>query len=350
MTHLHASTVTADDVVEALDRDGYSIVEGMLSPQEVASAKFSLKQVLDELPFGRNDFEGFSTRRVYALFAKTRAFDQAAINPLLLGVLDRVLGHYQLSAPTGIQIGPGEKAQALHYDASVYPLPREFDDVVVNTMWALDDFTVANGATRIVPGSHRWVDRRPAESDEIVDAVMPAGSVIFYGGKVFHGGGENQTDTPRLGVILEYVSAWLRPQETHLLAVPRATAANLPERLQELLQHLPAVPGLRRWSPSPPVHRGRGRVARYRSASRWRTRSASERMTWMAKVGVSCTRKRNSRSSIMASVVGALATAVAARGDLSIRAISPNTWPSEAVSTVLSPMRRSTLPVTTPYM
>ncbi len=235
MTHLHASTVTVDDVVEALDRDGYSIVEGMLSPPEVASAKSSLKQVLDELPFGRNDFEGFSTRRVYALFAKTRAFDQAAINPLLLAVLDRVLGHYQLSAPTGIQIGPGEKAQTLHYDASVYPLPRDFGDVVVNTMWALDDFTVANGATRIVPGSHRWVDRRPAEGDEVVDAVMPAGSVIFYGGKVFHGGGENQTDTPRLGVILEYVSAWLRPQETHLLAVPRATAATLPERLQELL-------------------------------------------------------------------------------------------------------------------
>lgn len=235
MDHLHASTVTVDAVVDALDRDGYAIVEGLLSPAEAAAAKASLKQVLDELPYGRNDFEGFATRRVYALFAKTRAFDQDATNPLLLGVLDRVLGHYQLSAPTGIQIGPGEKAQVLHYDASVYPLPRDFPDVVVNTMWALDDFTVENGATRIIPGSHRWDDRRPAPEDEVVDAVMPAGSVIFYGGKVFHGGGANSTDTPRLGVILEYVSAWLRPQETHLLAVPRAVAAELPERLQELL-------------------------------------------------------------------------------------------------------------------
>ncbi len=235
MTHLHASTVTVDDVVDALDRDGYCIVEGMLSADEAAAAKASLRKVLDELPCGRNDFEGFSTRRVYALFAKTRAFDEPAIHPLLLGVLDRVLGHYQLSAPTGIQIGPGEKAQALHYDASVYPLPRDFRDVVVNTMWALDDFTVENGATRLVPGSHRWVDRAPTPSDEIVDAVMPAGSVIFYGGRIFHGGGANDTDTPRLGVILEYVSAWLRPQETHLLAVPRNVAAELPERLQELL-------------------------------------------------------------------------------------------------------------------
>src|SRR5262245_13161562 len=181
MTHLLASTATVDDVTGGLARDGYAIVEGMWSPDEVSTAKASLKQVLDEIPFGRNDFEGFTTRRVYALFAKTRAFDQAAINPLLLGVLDRVLGHYQLSAPTGIQIGPGEKAQVLHYDASVYPLPRDFPDVVVNTMWALDDFTVANGATRIVPGSHQWTDRRPEPGDEVVDAVMPAGSVIFYG-------------------------------------------------------------------------------------------------------------------------------------------------------------------------
>ena len=181
----------------------------MLSPDEVAKAKASLRQVLDEIPFGRNDFEGHHTRRVYALFAKTCAFDEAAINPLLLGVLDRVLGHYQLSAPTGIQIAPGEKDQVLHYDASVYPLPRDFSDVVVNTMWALDDFTVENGATRIVPGSHRWIDRRPEPGDEVLDAVMPAGSVIFYGGKVFHGGGANSTDKPRLGVILEYVSAWL---------------------------------------------------------------------------------------------------------------------------------------------
>jgi ectoine hydroxylase-related dioxygenase (phytanoyl-CoA dioxygenase family) len=146
---------------------------------------------------------------VYALFAKTRAFDAAAIHPLLLGVLDRVLEHYQLSAPTGIQIAPGEKAQVLHYDASVYPLPRDFRDVVVNTMWALDDFTVENGATRIIPGSHRWVDRQPTVGDVVVDAVMPAGSVIFYGGKIFHGGGANSTDKPRLGVILEYVAGFV---------------------------------------------------------------------------------------------------------------------------------------------
>jgi ectoine hydroxylase-related dioxygenase (phytanoyl-CoA dioxygenase family) len=235
MRRIHASEATVDDVVAALESDGYCAVEGLLPSDEVAAARASLVDVLSATPEGRNDFEGFKTQRVYALFAKTRAFDGPVTNPLLLGVLDRVLGHYQLSAPTGIQIGPGEKAQILHRDDSIYPLPRDFPEVVLNTMWALDDFTEANGATRLVPGSHRWTDRQPGPDDEIVQAVMAAGTVLFYGGRIWHGGGANATERPRLGVILEFAAAWLRPQENHILAVPREVTAELPERLQELL-------------------------------------------------------------------------------------------------------------------
>ena len=64
---------------------------------------------------------------------------------------------------------------------------------------------------------------------------MRAGSVLFYPGSLWHGGGANRTDRPRLGVILEYAASWLRQQENHLLAVPRELARTLPERLQELL-------------------------------------------------------------------------------------------------------------------
>jgi ectoine hydroxylase-related dioxygenase (phytanoyl-CoA dioxygenase family) len=235
VNRVDAASATVDEVVDGLGRDGYCIVEGLMSPAEVEAARTSLLEVLERTPQGRNDFEGYRTQRVYAVFAKTRGFDAAAIDPLVLGVLDRTLEHYQLSAPVGIHIGPGEQAQMLHYDQSVYPLPRDFRDVVVNTMWALDDFHVANGATRLIPGSQQWVDRAPVETDAIVTAEMPAGSVMFYGGKVWHGGGANTTDEPRLGVILEYVTAWLRPQENHVLAVPRDTVATLPPRLQELL-------------------------------------------------------------------------------------------------------------------
>jgi ectoine hydroxylase-related dioxygenase (phytanoyl-CoA dioxygenase family) len=195
-----------------------------------------LDRILAATPTGRNDFEGFSTRRIYRLFAKTRCFDDLAIDPVLLGVVEEMIGPAQLSAPTGIQIGPGEPDQVLHRDDAIYPLPQPHGEVVLNTMWAIDDFTVENGATRFVAGSSRWrADRRPCDQDAVVSAVMPAGSVAFYTGSIWHGGGANLTEVPRLGVILEYAASWLRPQENHVIGVPPDTVASLPERLQELL-------------------------------------------------------------------------------------------------------------------
>lgn len=226
---------TVSDVLSRLDADGYAIVEGLLDAQEAHRIRAELNALLAVTPRGRNSFEGLRTRRLYALFAKTRSFDGPGTHPLVLGVLDRVLGHYQFSAPVAIEIGPGEAAQSLHRDDGVYPLPRPHADVVMNTMWALDDFTAANGATRFVAGSHRRSERPPDHTTPTVTAEMPAGSMMFYVGSLWHGGGANTTDRPRLGVILEYVAAWLRPQENHILGVPPDIARALPERLQELL-------------------------------------------------------------------------------------------------------------------
>jgi len=226
---------SVDDVVAGLERNGYFVIPGMVAPEEVAATKQELGRVLASIPTGRNDFEGAKTRRIYALFAKTRAFDQWAIHPLVVGVVERMIGHCQLSAPTGIEIGPGEVAQPLHFDDSIYPIPRPHPELVMNTMWAFDDFTEANGATRIVPGSHRRAGPTPPSLSETVGVEMPAGSVMFYVGSIWHGGGANRTDAPRLGVILEYAASWLRQQENHLLAVPTEVMRQLPEKLQELL-------------------------------------------------------------------------------------------------------------------
>ena len=226
---------STDVVVDLLERDGCVVIERFIDVEKVAALKAELAPHREQTPAGRNDFEGFDTRRIYALFAKTRGFDELAIHPLLLGVLDEVLGHYQLSGPVGIDIGPGESPQGLHRDDIVYPIPWPHQQVVLNTMWALDDFTADNGATVIVPGSHRTSPEEMPSASEIVTATMPAGSVMFYVGTVWHGGGANRTQQRRLGVILEYVASWLRAQENHVTAVPPEVVRTLEPRLQELL-------------------------------------------------------------------------------------------------------------------
>jgi ectoine hydroxylase-related dioxygenase (phytanoyl-CoA dioxygenase family) len=236
MATVPAATSTGQDIARRLMADGYVVVTGMMADEDVRAARADLDRVLAATPTGRNPFEGFSTQRVYALFAKTRMFDQAAIDPLLEDVMTRVLGPHQLSAPVGIRIGPGEAAQILHRDDSIYPVPEPHPPLVVNTMWPLDEFTVENGATRFIPGSHAWEPgRKPTPDDPVEQAVISPGSAMFYLGSLWHGGGANRTGQPRLGVILEYAAGWLRQQENHLLAVPRATVRQLPERLQELL-------------------------------------------------------------------------------------------------------------------
>ena len=230
------SSATPAQIGAALNESGYVIVERYLEPADVAAKKADLVRVLGALPTGRNAFEGFSTQRIYALYAKTRCFDEQAIDPLILDVVGSRLGPgFLLSAPVGICIGPGEVQQPIHRDDSVYPVRRPHSDLVVNTMWALDDFTTKNGATVVFPGSHDWSDDSVVSNRPSIQAAMPAGSVMIYLGGLFHAGGANQTESARLGVILEFCAGWLRPQENHVLAVPKEIVKDLPLRLQELL-------------------------------------------------------------------------------------------------------------------
>ncbi|MDQ1519339.1 MAG: hypothetical protein QOI55_412 [Actinomycetota bacterium] len=229
------NSLTRDDVLRALDRDGYALVENLFDPADIARARREVAALLETTPYGRDDFEGRHTRRVYALFAKTRALDTFALHPLVLEVLDEILGRYQFSAPAAIEVGPGEHAQVLHADDAIYPVPRPHSEMVMTVMCPLDDFTEANGATRIVPGSHRWDEPFAEPTTPSFPAEMRAGAGLFYLGSVLHGGGANHTQSPRLGVVMHYCASWLRPAENHVLAVPPEDAAALPERLQELL-------------------------------------------------------------------------------------------------------------------
>lgn len=231
--------IDVDAHVGRIEVDGYTIVEDAVDLDLVDSLLEDLLRLehdLGALP-ASNDFEGVRTTRVYNLLAHGPRFEQIPVHPSVLPICERVLDPGLLvSSLSSIAIGPDETPQPIHADDQIIPLPKPHVATVCNTMWALTEFTEANGATRLIPGSHRWApDRVPDGGEEMVTATMSPGTALFYLGNLWHSGGANTTDRPRLGVILEYVASWLRPQENHCLAVPRPVAAELPERLQELL-------------------------------------------------------------------------------------------------------------------
>jgi hypothetical protein len=195
------------------------IIEGLLAPDEVVAVRDALQPLLDAAPFGGNSFVGRRTKRVFGLPAKTRALDGLLAHPRVLEALRPALGPFLLSTTVAVEIHPGETAQTLHTDDSAWPVPAGGPEVVVNAIWAIDDFTEANGATRFDDGV----------------AEMEAGSVLLYVGSARHGGGANVGERPRLGVIVGYTAAWLRQQENFTLTCPPEVARSIPEPLRSLL-------------------------------------------------------------------------------------------------------------------
>lgn len=222
-----------DRVSRQLRDSGYAIVPALMSRDAVSAARSELGALLDAAGWG-SGFDGTRTKRVWAPLAVTRCLDTAALDPVVLDVVEQAIGPgAQFGNTNAIQVYPGQRAQVLHYEQGIYPLPRD-RDVMITALWALDDFTAANGATRVVPGSHQRPAGKP-DPAEGVPAEMPAGSVLLFSGRLYHGAGPNTASRPRLGVVIDYIQPWLRPCEAHTLSISKAQASKLPRRLQELL-------------------------------------------------------------------------------------------------------------------
>lgn len=226
--------------VERMRRDGYTIVENVIDTATVAALRDDLRRLTAALGIrpASNIFEGTRTLRIYNLLAQGEIYQQVPVHERVLPIVESVLDRGCLvSSLSSIDIGPGEAAQPLHADDQVIPLPRPHPSIICNTMWALTDFTADNGATRLVPGSHR-ADRPPqpfGEPAETVAAEMAAGSVLVFDGSIWHGGGANRTEAPRLGLAMNYCAGWIRQQENQQLGIPREIARGFSPRLRQLV-------------------------------------------------------------------------------------------------------------------
>jgi ectoine hydroxylase-related dioxygenase (phytanoyl-CoA dioxygenase family) len=243
------STDPIDAIVNALREQGGIIVEDVLDAALLARFNAELDPLLANakpnrtfLNPGLDWFFGARTRHVTAVASKSATFARDVLcHPVYMGVCDAILGpscaRYQLNLAHVLDRGPGAEQQYIHRDELVWVhVPRPHPELQVASVIALVDFTADNGATRVVPGSHRWDWERMAREEELVAAEMPAGSAVIYLGSTLHGGGANTTaDQWRRGMHLSYVLGWLRTEENHYLASPPEVARRLPRPAQEML-------------------------------------------------------------------------------------------------------------------
>jgi ectoine hydroxylase-related dioxygenase (phytanoyl-CoA dioxygenase family) len=235
------ATATSDEVAVALRAQGVAIVERLASAELCDQVEAELEPHIAATPPGGDEFTGANTRRTGALLARSPSSVAMIANPLVLEVADEVLWAkkttFQLHLTQAITIGPGADAQYLHRDQwcfDFFPFPDDMQ-VEVSTIWALTDFVEANGATRVVPGSHLAEDPRAFTAADTMPAEMPRGSVVLYTGRTVHGGGSNSSDQWRTGVNVDYVLGWLRQEENQYLSVPIDIVRQLPKRVQELM-------------------------------------------------------------------------------------------------------------------
>lgn len=245
---VHAS----EDIIKInaiLEADGCIVIEGLLDADQVKGLQAEMHSSFSKVPVCQGNFFGFATKRMSSVFARSRVSRDMAVLPAVLGVMDHFLlkscREYQVNLTQAIQICPGEPAQIIHTDELLFPFDHPGTQAMINCMWAVDDFTAENGATHVVPGSHKWPKDRQPEPHEIAQGEMKAGSLLIYFGGLLHGGGANRTnDTLRTGLVISYCLGWLRQTENHYLALPLPLVRTFPKRLQRLLGYFVHEPNL----------------------------------------------------------------------------------------------------------
>jgi ectoine hydroxylase-related dioxygenase (phytanoyl-CoA dioxygenase family) len=230
---------TISEIAGRVETEGWAVAENVI-PHDLCDAIYEdllrLERDLGIVP-ADNLFEGTETTRIYNLLVHGELYGRIPIHPNVLPIAEQVLDPGLLiSSLSSIAIGPGETPQPIHSDDQIIGMPKPHPAIICNTMWAITDFTEANGATRICPGTH-LADHspNPLEHYDSIAAEMTKGSVLVWVGSLWHGGGENKTDARRVGIAMNYCAGFIRQQENQQLGIPRDLVMTFPPRLRELI-------------------------------------------------------------------------------------------------------------------
>ncbi|CAM3217888.1 phytanoyl-CoA dioxygenase PhyH [Williamsia muralis] len=248
-----APETSVEEILEIVEADGGIIIEQFLTEDQVRRVNEEIDGPLAALDAGSKhadefaaEFHGAQTKRLTNMVTLSPTFRNEIIDHDLLHALGEAVyreesGDYWMTTAQVIDIGPGNKAQLLHRDLEnnhfALTMGKTGPMVMVNFLIALTDFTEENGATRIIPKSNHWDDYTDRGTPEMtIPAEMKAGDVIFFNGKVSHGGGANVTESERRrGLTIPLQPAFLTPEEAYPFLLDLELVKTLSPRVQKLL-------------------------------------------------------------------------------------------------------------------
>lgn len=226
-----------------LDELGFTLLRNVISIDEVNELRrLSLALATDERAAGCGSmYLDNCAQRVWNLVNKGEAFEQRIQHPRILAAMEYLLGEdCTLSSFTVNIISPGATDGGLHidYPLRLMPDPRPSFPIVANSVWLLDDFTLENGATRCVPGSHLRLEGGPEPDikyDDEVQVCGSKGSVLIVNGALWHGSSANHTDEDRVGLLGFFCRSFMKPQQDHLKLASDEVVARATPALKRLL-------------------------------------------------------------------------------------------------------------------
>lgn len=202
-------STTTDKLISILNRDGAVIVQHLISTDLAEKIRQDLRPHFEADGGDKSGFFPTTTRRATGLLAISEGCVDLALNPLFNGVANRLLtddftywlgqekhtstSKPQISSTVGFQVNPGGKQQGLHRDEIDYHIRDSDRPMLIGCVTAVTKTTKENGATVVIPGSHRWKDDRTPYDHEALPAELEPGDATIFLGSTYHAGGGNTT-------------------------------------------------------------------------------------------------------------------------------------------------------------